>query len=308
VPTPFLNNLLQQLSRRKSPLWRYTTILVVSFFVAKSFNLLVAYYYLPVKLPEPSKLARGRDLSPALPSSGTSIPSILSRNIFDSDANKKITERKVSAGDQIFPSTLSVELLGTIVFENTGFSVALIQERSKKTSDYYGIGDNLLSARIVKIERFKVIIENNDRLERLEVKAAQDTLKRFSDLNKKEAPQQKKFQSELEEIGPNHYVIPQTIIDDTLKNFSKILTQARMVPNISSSNKTDGFRVFQIKAGSIYEKIGLKNNDIIKRVNGQYLDSFEKATGLFSALRNENSLSIDIERDGIKVNYKYEIR
>ena len=73
-------------------------------------------------------------------------------------------------------------------------------------------------------------------------------------------------------------------------------------------NKTDGFRIFQIKKDSIYEKLGLKDNDIIKRVNGQYLDSFEKATGLFSALRNENSLSIDIERDGTKLNLKYEIR
>ena len=81
-----------------------------------------------------------------------------------------------------------------------------------------------------------------------------------------------------------------------------------MVPNLTPENRTDGFRVFQIKPGSLFEKMGMKDQDVIKRVNGQDLDSFEKATGLFGALRNEKTISIDIVRNGARINYTYEIR
>jgi type II secretory pathway component PulC len=52
----------------------------------------------------------------------------------------------------------------------------------------------------------------------------------------------------------------------------------------------------------------MKDNDIIKRVNGMDLDSFEKATGLFTALRSEKSISIDLVRNGQRISYTYEIR
>jgi general secretion pathway protein C len=81
-----------------------------------------------------------------------------------------------------------------------------------------------------------------------------------------------------------------------------------MVPNLTPDNKTDGFKIFQIRPGSIFEKLGLKDQDIIMRVNSQDLDSFEKATGLFTALRNEKTISIDIVRGGSRLNYTYEIR
>jgi general secretion pathway protein C len=113
---------------------------------------------------------------------------------------------------------------------------------------------------------------------------------------------------EIQEVSPTQKVIPQAVLDDVLNNFSKVLTQARMVPNITEDNKTDGFKIFQIKPDSIYEKLGLKDNDIIKRVNGQDLDNFEKATGLFTALRNEKTISIDVVRNGTRLNWIYEIR
>jgi general secretion pathway protein C len=303
----FVNSLLQQISRRKSPLWRYAFILTITFFLAKSLNLVIAHYYLPPKLPDTKDIRRTRTPYGSGPRSGVNFEVILDRNIFNSDPGDAPIPT-VTDKDKIYPTTLSAELQGTIVFENSEFSVALILDRSKKIVDYFAVGDLILSARIAKINRFEVIVENKGRLERMELKAARDIIKKHAALDPTKPTAPQKVDSELEAIGPNHYIVPQVLVDDALKNFSKILTQARMVPNITSGNKTDGFRIFQIKQDSIYKKLGLKDNDIIKRVNGQYLDSFEKATGLFSALRNENSLTIDVERDGTKLNLKYEIR
>jgi len=52
----------------------------------------------------------------------------------------------------------------------------------------------------------------------------------------------------------------------------------------------------------------MKDGDIIKRVNGQELDSAEKSIGMFTALRSEKTISIDLVRNGQRINYTYEIR
>ena len=43
---------------------------------------------------------------------------------------------------------------------------------------------------------------------------------------------------------------------------SKILTDARMVPNFENG-KPAGYRLQEIQKGSVYEKLGFKNDDVI---------------------------------------------
>jgi general secretion pathway protein C len=295
----YLNPFLQSFARNQRRIWRFSTIVVITFFLAKAINLAIAYFYLPLEFAKPpSSFDAPKSTTPSV-----SIQAILSRNIFDSEVRSRPAGGR--SDGPISPSSLPVELLGTIVFKNSRFSVALIRERNSKKTQYYAIGDSLLSTRVHKIERFRVVLDNGGRLESLELKAAESKIAGANIFTP-----EPKVDSNIpfEEIGPGKFIIPQSIVDDALNNFSKILTQARMVPNLTPDNKTDGFKVFQIKSGSIYEKLGMKENDIIKRVNGQDLDNFEKAAGLFTALRNEKTISIDLVRNGSRISYSYEIR
>ncbi|MBN8555991.1 MAG: hypothetical protein J0L93_11140 [Deltaproteobacteria bacterium] len=295
----FLTHFFQNLSRHREFLWRLAFIVVISFFAAKLVNLIIAHKYLPLELPQKILSGTGSPGAEVSLDEQASAPAITSRNIFDSEARKRSVEKSTThATGELVPSTLPLELLGTMVFRNEKFSVALIRDRNSQKSEYYSIGQNIQSATLVKIERFRVILDNGGRLETLELKAGQSSL-----TSKPTAA----ALAPIEDNGTSK-VIPQAVIDDVLSNFGKVLTQARMIPNNTDDNKIDGFKIFQIKAESIYEKLGLKDNDIIKRVNGQDLDNFEKATGLLTALRNEKTISIDVVRNGTKVNYTYEIR
>ncbi len=302
-----LSNFFQWLDRHRSTLWRYAYIVSITFAIAKSATLIIAYKYFPIEVPRPRRMDYSAGTSSA--PKDTNTQAIISRNLFDSEAQNRIRSAMSGHfGNQIVPSTLPLELVGTMVFKSARFSVALIRDRSSKTAQYYAVGESISSARIHKIERFRVIVENGGRLESLELKAGESKL--MTQLKAEtEARNAAGGDAEVfEEAGPNHFVIPQSVIDDVLSNFSVVLTQARMVPNLTPDNKTDGFKVFQIRGGSIYERLKMKDNDIIKRVNGMDLDSFEKATGLFTALRSEKSISIDLVRNGQRISYTYEIR
>ncbi len=96
-------------------------------------------------------------------------------------------------------------------------------------------------------------------------------------------------------------------VEDTLKDMNKVMTQARIIPYIVN-NKNQGYRIFSIRPNSIYTKIGLKNGDVIQRVNGIELASPEKAYSLFQQLKDEPKVSLDILRRGQKSTLDISIR
>jgi len=301
-----LSNIFQFLSRHQQSLWKWTYVVVLAFFSAKAANLMIAHRFLPLDYGDSINRAGARSHSSS--TQVTDISKIQSRNIFDSEARKRIADSTQSSmSGTITPSTLPIELTGTVVFRNPRFSVALIKDRGSNKHSYYSVGDGIQGATVQRIERFRVILENQGRLESIELKAAESKIAPKPMTSVIPTPGGAS-DVQLEEIGPNRFAVPSGVLDDVMSNFGAVLTQARMVPNLTPDNKTDGFKIFQIRPGSIFEKLGLKDQDVIMRVNSQDLDSFEKATGLFTALRNEKAISIDIVRGGSRLNYTYEIR
>ena len=95
-------------------------------------------------------------------------------------------------------------------------------------------------------------------------------------------------------------------VDEQLANFSQLLNDARVVPT-----EKDGTPLFMfkfIRKGSIYEKLGLKNEDIILAINGFTVDSVPKALKLFETLQSEREITLKIERGGLATDFQYYIQ
>ena len=85
------------------------------------------------------------------------------------------------------------------------------------------------------------------------------------------------------------------------------MTQIRVVPNFTDG-QADGFKVFAIRPGSLFAKIGLQNGDVLKRVNGIELQGPEQAFEAYQRLKDENSVQIDLSRRQDNKTFSYEIR
>ena len=66
-----------------------------------------------------------------------------------------------------------------------------------------------------------------------------------------------------------------------------------------------GFKLFSIHPDSIYSKIGIQNGDVIKRINGNDVNSPGKALEIFSGLRDASGIDIEIERNGNNLQLRY---
>lgn len=254
---------------------------------------------------------------------------IAQRNIFDSE-NRQPEEKPaaiVSRPEKEEPSysgppvksSMNATLVGTMVFSDPGDSFAKVAKGSGNSdAESYYIGDDLLGeAQVTKIERNRVFFKRNGRIEYLEIEAPTGRVMPSYSSSRGSVPYRKPQRKtparpsfsddDVRKVGDNKFILNRKMVDKLLSNYNSVLTQARAVPNFQNG-KANGFKIFSIKRNSIYSAIGIKNGDVLTRVNGSEINNLEKVLSLFNQLRNESNITIDLVRGGAKKSFEYEIR
>lgn len=72
--------------------------------------------------------------------------------------------------------------------------------------------------------------------------------------------------------------------------------------------KPQGFKLFAIKPGSIYQRLGFLDGDIIQRVNGHFIDSAETALEVYAALKDVHRIEVDLLRGNVPVRKVYDLK
>jgi type II secretion system protein C len=196
----------------------------------------------------------------------------------------------VSAAPTPPPSPLMLSLIGTFVTQGQE-PYAIIEDKKKNDQDMFVIGDSIFEqATLKKIYLDRVEVERNGKLEIL----------RLDEIGGNAG-------AGIVSSGSDDFVIEEAELDKGLENLPLLLTQARAVPYFKDG-RSIGLRLFAIKTGSLYEKVGLKNGDILKTINGNNLGDISQALKLFEQLKQERSINLTLERDKQEREFKYTIR
>ena len=188
------------------------------------------------------------------------------------------------------PNTV-FNLIGTFLFDSQE-PYAIIEEEKKKTQDIFLIGDTIFEeAKLLSIKSDQVEIERDGKIEVLLLDSAPDSSDSASGTSGSQ----------------NDFVVDEAELDRALENLPLLLTQARAVP-FFKEGRAVGLRLFAIKSGSLFEKIGLRNGDVLKSVNGNSLGDLSQAMQLFQKLKDERSISVVLERNLQEQEFRYQIR
>jgi general secretion pathway protein C len=192
--------------------------------------------------------------------------------------------------------TIAYKLIGTI--EGEQFAGAVLEDSTGQA--FYRIDQKLPDgSAIVKVMRDKVSIRRSDGVT-VSLEVVDET--KIVSIQKPGAAG-----PGVRKLSDGRFMVDQKEVLASTENMNQILTQARALP-YQEQGKTVGFRISEIVPGSIYEKIGLQNGDVIQRVNSQDVDDPAKFFQLYQGLRNERSISIDLIRSGQRQTLNYEIR
>ena len=111
----------------------------------------------------------------------------------------------------------------------------------------------------------------------------------------------------IRQVGDNRYLVDRGEVDHSIENLSTVVTQMRAVPYLKDG-KSLGFRVFNIRSGSVFERMGLKNGDVIQSVNGTTLDDPTRALALLEEVQSADEITVDLLRDDHPNTLTYSIR
>ncbi len=122
--------------------------------------------------------------------------------------------------------------------------------------------------------------------------------------------------SQKKEIGKNHgfkknstmiYSLKRRKVKEYLHNLDKILYSARATPYFKDG-KIEGFKIDFIDKGSLIDKLGIRDGDIIVSVNGKKLTTVEDALYFLNSFYSLKEIRIGILRGGKEVFFVYKIK
>jgi general secretion pathway protein C len=187
---------------------------------------------------------------------------------------------------------LSLTLIGTFITKGEE-PYAIIEDKKKQSQDIFALNQLIFGqATLKQIHQDHVEIERDGKLEIL----------KLDDLGSPPPAG-----SGVASVGADEFIVEEAELDKGLENLPLLLTQARAVPYFKEGRSV-GLRLFAIKNGSLYEKIGLKNGDILKAINGNNLGDISQALKLFEQLKQERSINLVLEREKQDREFKYTIR
>lgn len=186
-------------------------------------------------------------------------------------------------------------LIGVFLAEGTVPS-AIVEDQKKKIQEVYNLEEMIFDeAKLVAVMPDKIEIERFGQRETLTIDEAPD---RSSSVE---------FKDGVAMVSDTEYHVQEQELDKALENLPLLLTQARAVPYFKDG-KSIGLRLFAVKPGSLFERIGLRNGDILKGINGNPLGDLTQAVKLFETLKQEKSINIAMERDRTEREVRYQIR
>lgn len=206
---------------------------------------------------------------------------------------------------QAAPVTAPTELmlLGTVVgsFRET---FALVRHTTKQEERVFRLGDMVFDAgRLAEVGKERAfIVINNKKVELLTPMTPP-----LSPGAGEPASGTTQTSTAVTSSGAGSYVIDQRALNAALDNPAQAMSDARLLPS-QKDGKVEGFRASEVKPNGLFAMIGIKNGDVLLRLNDFPMDSPDKALQSFIALKGQSRLKLDLLRNGQPQTFNYEIR
>lgn len=118
---------------------------------------------------------------------------------------------------------------------------------------------------------------------------------------------ERKLDSGITQKSEHHYVIRRALFKELMDNPDQLARQARVVPHYKDGT-TQGFKLYGIRRGSIFRRLGIKNGDRITSVNNQKLGTPSQSIAVFERLKRARRLELQLHRRGKPIELVVELK
>lgn len=293
--SPFVHSAVQQASKYVGFLqhipvlrWKQLCIVLCAIWLCYSFAQLFWLLMPSPELPEP-KPAPALMSKAAGPRSDVDITAIKNYHLFGNPTEEPETQVEQKPVDleieNAVDTRLNLLLKGIIGSNNQKAAKAIIAEGQRQA--LYGVGEEIPVSRGVKLAKVleqRVILDNNGRYESLWL---------YQEENARSAPAGRRPSVAA---SPRPEVNRQIPSRTSRKPSQQTLADVMKVSIVRDAGKVIGYRIRPGRNRQMFNKLGLKANDIVTSVNGINLDSPDKAMEVYKTMKGKTTAQLELKR------------
>ena len=231
--------------------------------------------------------------------------SILQRDLFKTQKEPVTPDKKTDVNlEKLEETKLKLKLWGTVTGDKDK-SYAVIENTQKREQNLYRVGDSIQNATLKIILKSKVVLSVNGKDEML----AMEEIKQSGARSRVVAGGSRvPRQTGAGGVRRQRVSLRRTMINDAIEDVSKLMTQVKITPKMGEDGQQEGLAMSNIKPNSIFRRMGLRNGDVLKSVDGQSIQSVDDALKLYDQLKSADKVSVQIMRRGAERTIEYNIR
>jgi len=161
-----------------------------------------------------------------------------------------------------------------------------------------GAGNNFATfsknSKTYRVQLVKIAKNNN-----------KNNIKAAKDVSPSKGTEETKPDGQVTDAG-DHRIIDRSLLDHYAKNMDDIYKNIG-ISEIKEGKNLKGFRISFVKRNSDFSKLGIRRDDVIKSINGQEINSYNAALGVYKNIQNIDNLSLVIQRGKEEMELEYEI-
>jgi len=211
-----------------------------------------------------------------------------------------------SSGGEALPATtagaLDLRLRGTAQVDDLGYAV--IEDVAGSRQEVFVVGETIFEGpTLVAVYPAEAVIELDGRKQTLKIANAEPS----AEGSKHSGRDKDKSGDGIRKTGDNSYLVDRREVEHSVDNLNELATQLRAVPYLKDGEAI-GFRLFNIRRDSVFDRMGLKNGDVVQKVNGVELDSPTKALALLEDVQTTDEIRVDLLRGDSPSTMTYTVR
>jgi general secretion pathway protein C len=243
--------------------------------------------------------------SPVVPAIGTPDRSVIvSRNLFNVSTVVDVPP-PVDEEEELEATKLPLRLLGTAASPEGTVSWAAVEDLETRKHQVVRVQDSLKTAKVIRIERRRIVLENGSRREEL---ALEDELGAGSAVRASFTPPAPDLSARVQKLAENRFAVSRDEVQNAARNPAALFQQARILPKYENGQMV-GVQLNAIKPGSMFEQVGLRSGDTITSFNGVTIDNPEASASLLQELSSARRFEVGVKRaDGREDQVTYEFR
>jgi len=110
----------------------------------------------------------------------------------------------------------------------------------------------------------------------------------------------------IEKVTDTKFNIQRSLVDKALANQGSLMKTARVIPH-DENGRVVGVKLYGIRRNSLLGRLGVRNGDMLRTINGFNMTSPDTALEAYSVLRTADKLTLAVKRQSKEVTIEYNI-